>query len=755
MRRTGFRLSVAVLSVAVVASCARRSEDHVKRGDQLVLEKKYSAAIIEYRMVLQKDAKNGEVRLKLGDVYAWLSDTRNAYREYVRAADTMPDNVDAQLKAGALLLMGNQFAEAKVRAEIVLRKSPRHPGGLTLLGNALAGLNDMSGAFERLTEAIAADPSGGVLYSNLGALQLARGDRQMAEASFKKAVRATPNAVSAHISLAHFYRSQGRDVDAEATLKEALQIDGQNVQVNSNLAEMYVRTGRAILAEAPLKAVADALKTAPSQFALAEYYLRTNRAKQASAILDKLAATQENYALAKARLAAIDYSQGRAAEAHKTLDELLKRAPGNRAALLLKARLLHIEKKFDEAMPFAKAAAAADPSNGADAYFVTAQIYVAKGRLEEALDALRQVLKLDPRSAPAQLALARLYAAKGDKQPAIEFAQQAVAIAPSDPDARLTLVRALLATGDTERAETQIATLLTQFPSSAPVHVQVGALYLARKDQPRARTAFTRALDLDAASAEALAGLVTLDLGARNASAALGRLEARLRAAPDDGRAWYLAARAYAIVGDLTRTEQALRKTIELDPANAQAFGMLGDIFAMRGKLEDATHEFEKWSNRQPRSIAAHTMVALLLEKQHKQPEARRRYERILEIDPQAAIAANNLAWLYTEAGGNLDLATDLAQRAKSQVPDQPAFNDTLGWIYYKKDLVEQAVPFFTQAIEKDGDTPLYHYHLGLAYAKQGEDSRAIASLKRALTLDARFDGADEARRVVAELQIP
>ncbi len=148
-------------------------------------------------------------------------------------------------------------------------------------------------------------------------------------------------------------------------------------------------------------------------------------------------------------------------------------------------------------------------------------------------------------------------------------------------------------------------------------------------------------------------------------------------------------------------------------------------------------------------------MVALLLEKQNKLAEARRRYERILEIDPQAAIAANNLAWLYAEAGGNLDLATDLAQRAKSQVPDQPAFNDTLGWIYYKKDLLEQAVPLFTQAIEKDGETPLYHYHLGLAYAKQGEDSRAIASLKRALTLDAKFDGAEEARRVVAELQVP
>ena len=66
--------------------------------------------------------------MKLGDIYAQISDGQNAYREYVRAADLLPDNVDAQLKAGALLLLSNQYAEAKTRAETVLRLSPRNPG---------------------------------------------------------------------------------------------------------------------------------------------------------------------------------------------------------------------------------------------------------------------------------------------------------------------------------------------------------------------------------------------------------------------------------------------------------------------------------------------------------------------------------------------------------------------------------------------------------------------------------------------------
>jgi hypothetical protein len=42
-----------------------------------------------------------------------------------------------------------------------------------------------------------------------------------------------------------------------------------------------------------------------------------------------------------------------------------------------------------------------------------------------------------------------------------------------------------------------------------------------------------------------------------------------------------------------------------------------------------------------------------------------------------------------------------------------------------------------------------------MTYAKQGEDSKAIATLKGALALSPRFEGADEARRVIGELSIP
>jgi tetratricopeptide (TPR) repeat protein len=77
---------------------------------------------------------------------------------------------------------------------------------------------------------------------------------------------------------------------------------------------------------------------------------------------------------------------------------------------------------------------------------------------------------------------------------------------------------------------------------------------------------------------------------------------------------------------------------------------------------------------------------------------------------------------------------------------------DTLGWVYYKKGLYDNAIAEFTDCLEKMPDNPTVIYHLGMAYYKKGELQNARAELTKALQLDENFTGADEAKRVLAEL---
>jgi Flp pilus assembly protein TadD len=105
------------------------------------------------------------------------------------------------------------------------------------------------------------------------------------------------------------------------------------------------------------------------------------------------------------------------------------------------------------------------------------------------------------------------------------------------------------------------------------------------------------------------------------------------------------------------------------------------------------------------------------------------------------------------DQGGNIDEALNLAQEAKRQFPDDPHISDTLGWAYYKKNIFSRAVTYLKEANEKITDNPAMRYHLGMAYYKNGNKEEAKRELKKALELDPKFIGAEEAKEVLQSLK--
>ena len=195
MNRRSTIILVAVLALVTV-SCTRDPQklkrQYVASGDKFVAQKNYAEAVIQYRNAVAADPRFGEARFKLADAYSETGDVNSALREYVRAADLLPGDVEAQLRAGNGLLAAGQFPDAKARALAALAKDPKNVIGLMLLGNALAGMKDLNGAISEVEEAIDADPHRIPSYANLGALELAKGNRQSAESAFRRAVEVDP-----------------------------------------------------------------------------------------------------------------------------------------------------------------------------------------------------------------------------------------------------------------------------------------------------------------------------------------------------------------------------------------------------------------------------------------------------------------------------------------------------------------------------------------------------------------------------------
>jgi len=148
-------------------------------------------------------------------------------------------------------------------------------------------------------------------------------------------------------------------------------------------------------------------------------------------------------------------------------------------------------------------------------------------------------------------------------------------------------------------------------------------------------------------------------------------------------------------------------------------------------------------------------MLGMIYESRKQYDQAQARYQEVLKINPRFAPAANNLAWLMIERGGNSDVALGYAQTAREVAPADPSIADTLGWIYYQKKVYLKALSLLEESAEKLSNNPLVLHHYGMALYKNEKKPEARKALEKSLQLDANHPGAAEAKAALAELSSP
>jgi tetratricopeptide (TPR) repeat protein len=198
--------------------------------------------------------------------------------------------------------------------------------------------------------------------------------------------------------------------------------------------------------------------------------------------------------------------------------------------------------------------------------------------------------------------------------------------------------------------------------------------------------------------------------------------------------------------------EESFKKALKENPNFLRPYYALGRIYIKQKKEDKAIAQYKKVIEKNPEQAAPHMLLGTIYDLQKRFDLSEKHYRAALDSNPDFAPAANNLAYLLITQDKNIDEALVLAQKAKEKLPDDPNVADTLGLIYYKKGLYDSAIGQFADSLEKIPDNAIVHFHLGLAYHKKGDRNSAGKELEKALSLDQKFEGADEARRVLSEL---
>ena len=215
---------------------------------------------------------------------------------------------------------------------------------------------------------------------------------------------------------------------------------------------------------------------------------------------------------------------------------------------------------------------------------------------------------------------------------------------------------------------------------------------------------FEKALSLQPNFVDALNLIVAVYVNQKENEKAIERVEPQIKVSPHNPFFYNMIGRLYEVNKDMTNAENNYKKAIEINP-NISGFHIsLANFYIRQNKTEKGIEEYNASLQKDPNAIFALMGLGMIYDIQKKYDKAKEYYQKILKINPKFPPAANNLAYLYAERGENIDEALNLAQSAKELVPDDPHISDTLGWIYYKKNVFSRAIVYLKEANEKIPD---------------------------------------------------
>jgi tetratricopeptide (TPR) repeat protein len=706
----------------VLAACSRdpakQKAAFLASGEKYAKAGKYQEAVIQFSNAIEIDPRFAEAHHQLARVYIKLKAPQQAYREFSTTVELDPGNADAQLQLATLLISVHKYDDAQKAAEMVIAADPRNAPAHTVLGKKHAVLQDWPRAIREFQTAIELDPSQVENYAGLGLAYASTGRTSEAEATLQKATEVKPKSLDALLNLGRYYFSQHRLAEAETAMRAASEADPRSTLPRILLAKIYMEGGKLPDAERLCLELKSIAPDDPDGYgALASFYEATGQKEKAAAELRALMAAKPKDAAIKAHLTSALIDLTRIEEAARLNQELLSANPGDPQALASKGRILIAQQKYAEAKTALDQAVRSDPQSVAGHYFLGVAEN-ALGLSELARASFARTLELSPGMADAVVALAELTARSGDYDNALRLANEALRKNPDSTLAYVIAAKASIAKGNASQAEALLQSALDRDPVFLPA---LEAMLDVQARQGRAQEALRR-----------VSGLASQH--------------------PSNAKLYFLLGVGYLKQNDLDRAEASVKQAIAIDRKTPDAYSVLGEISRARGAFEQACTWYRAAIEEKPKKVENYMALEGILERQGKWEEAKLLAEHAHSLDPASPFIANNLAYLYLEHGGDLNVALSLAQQAKQKLPDSPIVSDTIGWAYYKLRSPEAAVTQLSESVRKAPGNPTYHYHLGMAYIAAGRLSNAAWSLQQALSARPDFPEAVSAKKALHQI---
>jgi tetratricopeptide (TPR) repeat protein len=488
---------------------------------------------------------------------------------------------------------------------------------------------------------------------------------------------------------------------------------------------------------------------------LARFYVSSNQGDKAITEYQRILSSYPDDIVNRRAAATLYTSLGRANDAQQMIDIVLKQKPGDTQILLVRAQVRMAQNRIEEAIQDLQRFVSAEPKS-AFAHYLMAEAYTRQGNTNQAESELRTATQISPKMVQPRMMLGALEMSQGHMAEAESDLGNVVSEKPDFVTPYVMHSMVLASEGHLEQAERDLLPKIDQFPQPGPqslTYRSLGWIKLSQRKPSEAQQYAAKSYALDPNSRDSLYLLGLTYFPLNKIDAGLAVIRAKADARPDWAPGYEVLGKLSLLARHYPEAESALRKAITIDPNSSLAQMELGEAALSQNKLDDAIAIYSKLVEKQPKLMQPNLLIGQIYESKGTPTKAIPYYQKVLELEPDNAVAKNNLAWIYSEYGGNIDVALHLAEEAKGARPDDPSIADTLAWIYVKKKNFDPAIRLLRTNVSKNPNDAVYKYHLGMAYYYSGDKADARETLQAALKLKPDSPQAAEEKQILEALK--